>query len=195
MATSALTGKKRSITESQIDDSNIDSSDTSTKRRKIFIENNIIIGINTIKTENVSNAINELTKELSSENVIKSNYVLICNIDAVIEHCDIIDLCKDISFPIALNYFRGTFGKAWLKFETHQIALKIVNKLNEFELENRKLMVGLINNTPKYIDIKQALTNYNLAKGKVDQGKNNRKRKRKFLKKKVGKKSQSSKKK
>eukprot|EP01083_Nonionella_stella_P007438 21506_1 len=166
MATENVTGQKRSIEELEVS-SDTDHADElpATKRRKIYIENNIILGIDTNdEMDKIANDVNRLTKTLSSDSVVKSNFVVIYNIDPVIEHCDIIDLCKEIAFPIALNYFRGTFGKAWLKFENHRIALNIVNKLNDSELEDKKLIVGLIENTPKYVDIKGSYVIYKRSK-------------------------------
>ena len=173
MATEKLTGNKRSFEEMQ----DVDSEDTvdqevkpttiSNKRRKIYIENNIVIGIDTWDDDNeIRKEIEELTKELSSnkDDQFNSKTVLIYNIDPIIDRCDIIDLCKDIAFPDAINYFRGSSGKAWLIFKNHQIALKIVKKLNKTKLEEKELIVGLIELIPKCIDFKQTLREYNIAK-------------------------------
>merc|ERR1712228_200454 len=139
------------------------------KKRKMFVENNIIIGLDSSRdNESIAKDVNDLTIALSSNSAIKSKFVLIYNIDPVIEHCDIIDLCKDVSFPIAVNYFRGSSGRAWLKFQHHQTAMNIVKKLNNFELEDRKLIVGLIENTPKYVDTQQAMKDYNIINNKVN---------------------------
>ena len=139
------------------------------KKRKIFVENNIIVGLDSSRdAEFIAKDVNNLTIALSSKCAILSKFVLIYDIDPVIEHCDIIDLCKDVSFPIAVNYFRGSSGRAWLKFENHEIAMKIVNKLNGFELEDRKLIVGLIENTPKYVDTKEAMREFNIINNKLN---------------------------
>eukprot|EP00484_Ammonia_sp_Unknown_P005057 CAMPEP_0197075122 /NCGR_PEP_ID=MMETSP1384-20130603/211451_1 /TAXON_ID=29189 /ORGANISM="Ammonia sp." /LENGTH=229 /DNA_ID=CAMNT_0042513965 /DNA_START=796 /DNA_END=1485 /DNA_ORIENTATION=- len=169
--TSKVSGKKRSIEEIDIDENGKQTSPKEEetvsfpKKRKIYVEQNFVYGIDTNEDlEAIGKEMDVLTKELSSDDEIKSKFVLLYNIDPVMEHCDIIDLCKDIAFPVDVNYRRGEIGKAWLEFETHQIALKIVQKLNHFECEERTLRAGLIEVIPIYVDVKKTLANYNVAR-------------------------------
>eukprot|EP00485_Elphidium_margaritaceum_P013090 CAMPEP_0202694510 /NCGR_PEP_ID=MMETSP1385-20130828/8359_1 /ASSEMBLY_ACC=CAM_ASM_000861 /TAXON_ID=933848 /ORGANISM="Elphidium margaritaceum" /LENGTH=285 /DNA_ID=CAMNT_0049350373 /DNA_START=14 /DNA_END=871 /DNA_ORIENTATION=- len=209
-----ISGQKRSVEDMLTDeDANAaaDSESQSQPTHKIYVENNIIIGIDTSDDhEQISGDIDALTKTLSIDranellvslkqclsadapkklretvdrissiqsmhripaNLMKimtphlTTLVLVYNIDSTAEHCDIIDLCREhAALPLAVNYYRGTRGKCWLRFQSHQIALEIVKKLNRHTFEGQQLLVGLVENVPRTKDVKKALAQYNTAK-------------------------------
>merc|ERR1719464_1631372 len=167
----SLTGQKRSLKSVMC---------SAPKKRKIFAEQNIVFGIDTKdSSRKIGRDMDEVTRQLSAEDVIPTRCVLLYDLAAVLEHCDVIALCAPTALPLSVNYFRGSHGKAWLKFEDRATALRVVAALNGSEVEGRTLRAGLIEYTPRFVDIKNAHCTFQTAENEAFPKKNKNQEKKK----------------
>ena len=80
------------------------------------------------------------------------------------EHCDIVHLCSRFAFPVSVNYFPGSYGRAWLKFEDQSSALRVMNALRHQKVWGNQLAVGLVEKQTKFVGVDRVYLEYHRNK-------------------------------
>ena len=139
---------------------------------KFWIECGIIKGLQNCDANKLDKIFDKQTELLSNNMSMDSNddnetkiakesllskYVVLFNINPMMESCDIVELiheCNEI--PVQIRYYPSFYGRAWIKLSSHKSALNIVKEFNKKVIHDRTILAGLTQFLPHYVNIQKS---------------------------------------